>query len=194
VSRDKLMQRLASRGSGLTRARPRRYAQDIETSRNSALKISDPQRPLMRAFLRTPIMLYRTPLRAMLGPFYVLIEHRGRKSGRVCRTVVDRLHTDRETGEVFVTSAWGDKSDWFRNIQAAPASGVWIGRRRFEPIQRIVELEEAYEIHRKAKEERPLAIRFGLALVNYPFPKTEKDLRELTRFMPVVGFRRSEAS
>jgi len=148
----------------------------------------------MRAFLRTPRLLYRTPLRAMLGSFYVLIEHRGRKSGRVYRTVVDRLHTDRETGEVFVTSAWGDKSDWFRNLQAAPSSGVWIGRRRFETTQRIVDLEEAYEIHRKAKEERPLAMRFGLALVKYPFPKTDEDLRELTRFMPVVGFRRSEAS
>ena len=148
----------------------------------------------MRVFLRTPRVLYRTPLRAMLGSFYVLIEHRGRKSGRLYRTVVDRLHTDRETGEVFVTSAWGDKSDWFRNIQVAPASGVWIGRRRFETSQRIVDLEEAYEIHRKAKEERPLAMRFGLALVKYPFPKTNEDLRELTRFMPVVGFRPSEAS
>ena len=124
----------------------------------------------------------------------MLIEHRGRKSGRFYCTVVDRLHTDRETGEVFVTSAWGDKSDWFRNIQAAPASGVWIGRRRFETTQRIVDLEEAYEIHRKAREERPLAMRFGLALVKYPFPETEEDHRELTRFMPVVGFRRSEAS
>jgi deazaflavin-dependent oxidoreductase (nitroreductase family) len=162
-------------------------------SRNGGLKLRDPHKPLMRAFLRTPLLLYRTPLRAMLAPFYVQIEHQGRKSGRVYRTVVDRLHTDRETGEVFVTSAWGHKSDWFRNIQAAPSSGVWIGRRRFEPTQRIVESEEAYEIHRKAKEERPLAIRFGLALVRYPFPKTEEDLRELTRFMPVVGFRPSEA-
>src|SRR5438132_5443028 len=167
----------------------------VETpSRHGGLKLTDPHRPLMRAFLRTPVLLYRTPLRAMLGWFYVLIDHRGRKSGRVYRTVVDRLHTDRETGEVFVASAWGDKSDWFRNIQAAPSSGVWIGRRRFEPAQRTLEFEEAYEIHRKAKDERPLAIRFGLALVNYPFPKTEEDLRELSRFMPVVGFRRFEAS
>lgn len=163
-------------------------------SRNGGLKLRDPHSPVMRAFLRTPVLLYRTPLRVMLGSFYVQIEHRGRKSGRLFRTVVDRLHTDHETGEVFVTSAWGEKSDWFRNIQAAPSSGVWIGRRRFEPIQRIVDLDEAYEIHRKAKEERPLAMRFGLALMNYPFPKTEDDLRELTRFMPVVGFRPSEAS
>jgi len=163
-------------------------------SRKGGLKLRDPHKPLMRAFLRTPLLLYRTPLRAMLGAFYVQIEHRGRKSGRVYRTVVDRLHTDRETGEVFVTSAWGDKSDWFRNIQAAPASGVCIGRRRFEPTQRIVSLEEANEIHRKAKEERPLAMRFGLALVRYPFPRTDEDLRELTRFMPVVGFRQSETS
>ena len=37
-------------------------------------------------------------------------------------------------------------------------------------------------------------MRFGLALVRYPFPKTDEDVRELTRFMPVVGFRESEAS
>lgn len=148
----------------------------------------------MRAFLRAPVLLYRTPLRAMLGYLYVQIEHRGRKSGRVYRTVVDRLHTDEKTGEIFVTSAWGERSDWYRNIKAVPSTRVWNGRQRFEPLQRIVHFEEAYEIHRKAKEERPLAIRFGLALVNYPFPKTEDDLRELTRFMPVVGFRRPEPS
>ncbi len=158
-------------------------------SRTGRVKLSDPRKPLMSAFLRTPRLLYRTPLRALLGRYYVLIEHRGRKSGRAYRTVVDRLHTDRDTGEVFVTSAWGEKSDWFRNIRATPCLAIWIGRRRFEAIQRIVGLGEAYGIHRKAKEERPLAVRFGLALVNYPLPKTDEDLRELARFMPVVGFR-----
>ena len=44
----------------------------------------------------------------------------GSVCGRVYRTVVDRLHTDRDTGEVFVTSAWGKGSDWYRNLQAAP--------------------------------------------------------------------------
>jgi len=146
----------------------------------------------MRAFLRTPVLLYRTPIRRILGSMYVQIEHRGRKSGRAYRTVVDRLHTDSETGELFVTSAWGDRSDWYRNIQASPSPGVWIGRRRFQPVQRFVGQEEAYEIHRKATQERPLASRFGLALMRYPFPRTEEDLRELSRFMPVVGFRRAK--
>jgi deazaflavin-dependent oxidoreductase (nitroreductase family) len=155
------------------------------------MKLRDPGSPVMRRFLRTPVLLYRTPLRTMLGTFYVQIEHRGRKSGRIHRTVVDRLHTDPETGEVFVTSAWGDTSDWYRNIQAAPSPGVWIGRRRFEPVQRSLGPDEAYEIHRKAQEERPLAMRFGLALVGYRFPKTEEQLRELSRVMPVVGFRPS---
>lgn len=142
----------------------------------------------MRAFLRTPGVFYRTPLRAMLGSLYVMVEHRGRKSGRLYRTVVDRLHIDPETGEVFVLSAWGATSDWYRNIQAAPPTQIWIGRRRFEPVQRFLAPDEAYEIHRKAKEERPLAMRFGLWVVGYPFPKTEEQLRELSRFMPVVGF------
>jgi deazaflavin-dependent oxidoreductase (nitroreductase family) len=146
----------------------------------------------MRAFLRTPVVLYRTPLRAMLGSLYVQIEHRGRKSGRLYRTVVDRLHTDDETGEVFVTSAWGEKSDWYRNIKVAPSPGFWIGSKRFEPVQRFVAFDEACDIHRKAKEERPVAMRFGLALMNYPFPKTDEDLRELSRLMPVVGFRRAQ--
>ncbi|MGH3118232.1 MAG: nitroreductase family deazaflavin-dependent oxidoreductase [Gaiellales bacterium] len=147
----------------------------------------------MRAFLRMPVALYRTPLRAALRFFYVEIEHRGRKSGRVYHTVVDRLHTDDETGEIFVTSAWGEKSDWFRNIKAAPSSRISVGRTRFEPIQRFVDFDEALSIHRKAAEERPLAMRFGFALMNYPFPKTDEDLREISRFMPVVGFCRRES-
>ena len=155
------------------------------------MQLRDPGSPLMRAFLRTPVLMYRTPLRAMLGPFYVQVEHRGRKSGRIYRTVVDRLHTDPETGEVFVTSAWGDTSDWYRNIQASPSPGIWVGRRRFDPLQRSLGPDEAHEIHRIANKERPLAMRFGLALVGYPFPKTDEQLRAMSRVMPVVGFRPS---
>ena len=158
-------------------------------SPDGSMKLRDPSRPLMRAFLRTPGVFYRTPLRGLLGRLYVLIEHRGRKSGRVYRTVVDRLSIDPETSEVYVLSAWGDSSDWYRNIQAAPPTRVWIGRRRFEPVQRFLGPEEAYEIHRKAMDERPFAMRFGLWIVGYPFPKTEEQLRELSHFMPVVGFR-----
>ena len=157
-------------------------------------KLRNPRAPILRAFLRTPVALYRTPLRAMLGSLYVQIEHRGRKSGRLYRTVVDRLYTDDETGEVFVTSAWGKESDWYRNIKATPSPGVWIGSKRFEPVQRFVDFEEACDIHRKAKDERPMAMRFGFALINYPFPKTDDDLREISRFMPVVGFRRASPS
>ena len=157
-------------------------------SRNGSVKPRDPSSPVMHAFLRTPVLLYRTPLRTMLGRLYVQVEHRGRKSGRIYRTVVDRLHIDAESGEVFVTSAWGDTADWYRNIQAAPSPGIWIGRRRFEPMQRFLGPDEAYEIHRLAKQERPLAMRFGLAVVGYPFPKTEEQLRELSHVMPVVGF------
>lgn len=146
---------------------------------------------MMRALLRSPKLIYASPLRSMLGRLYVLVEHRGRKSGRLYRTVVDRLHVDPGTGEVFVLSAWGETADWYRNVQTATASRVWVGRRSFVPRQRVLGPDEALAIQQKANRERPLAMRFGFLVMGCPFPKTDEELRKISPFLPVVGFRPS---
>ena len=59
-------------------------------------------------------------------PLYGVIEHRGRRSGRVFHTPV----VVRPTSDGFIVPMpWGERTDWFRNVRAAGECVIrWKGR------------------------------------------------------------------
>ena len=61
-----------------------------------------------------------------LLPLYGVIEHRGRRSGKVYRTPV----VVRPTGDGFIVPMpWGERTDWYRNVRAAGECVIrWKGR------------------------------------------------------------------
>ena len=154
-----------------------------------AIRVRDPRSLLLRLMLRFPLWLYATPLRLVMGRYYIRIKHRGRRSGKVYSTMVDIVHHDRESGEIFVSSGWGDRSDWWRNLKSSPALEVTIGGRRFVPEQRFLDEDEAYRIRRLAWKRHPIMSRITLLTVRYPKPAIDKDLRKWARDMPFVAFR-----
>lgn len=88
-----------------------------------------PPRGMRRAMFRAPILLYRARLGWLLGRRMVLIEHRGRRSGRVRQVVVEVAALDRATGVVTVASGFGHASDWYRNLLATPQARICLGTR-----------------------------------------------------------------
>ena len=71
--------------------------------------------PMVRAGVGSP--------RIVPGGLLVL-EHIGRRSGRTFRTP---LAATRIQGHVFIGTFRGDRSQWVRNLAAAPRARVWIG-------------------------------------------------------------------
>ncbi len=102
-----------------------------------------PKRPvgLMRVFLGLPVWLYRLRLGRLLGTRFLLLRHRGRKSGAVYENVLEVIKSD--GGEVFVISGFGPRSNWLRNIRANPPLLVETGGRRFVPVARFLGQDEA---------------------------------------------------
>jgi deazaflavin-dependent oxidoreductase (nitroreductase family) len=62
---------------------------------------------------------------AWLLPPWVVIVHRGRRSGRVYRTPVNAY---RDGGRLAVVILYGERSDWVRNVLAGGAQVVRAGR------------------------------------------------------------------
>src|SRR5579884_3012404 len=67
---------------------------------------------LLRSALRVPVFLYRAGLGGLFGHHFLLLTHRGRKSGRVYQTVLEVVRYEPESGESVVVSGWGERSDW----------------------------------------------------------------------------------
>ena len=69
------------------------------------------------------------------------------------------LTHDRSTGEAVICSAWGPNTDWIRNLQAAPAVEVRLGRDRFVPEQRLLTDDQAFAAAVAFRRRHPWRLR-----------------------------------
>ncbi len=103
-----------------------------------------PPSGLVRWFFDVPAVVYRLGLGRVFGRRFLLITHRGRRSGRIRRTVVEAVHFDPALFESVVMAGWGDRTHWYRNIVASPALRIETGGRRYRPVQRRL---DPHEVH-----------------------------------------------
>lgn len=96
------------------------------------LSDTDPGKGLLRIGLRLPILLYRAHLGRFLGGRFLMLTTTGRKTGLPHRTVLEVVFHDKESDTYYIASGWGEKADWFRNVQKNPKVKVSTGRRQFE--------------------------------------------------------------
>ena len=141
--------------------------------------------------LRLPIYLYRFGLGRVLGYRFLLLVHRGRKSGLLRETVLEVIQHDPATRESVVLSGWGQKADWYRNIEATPALEVWTGGERYVPEQRFLAPEENHAVIAGYARHHPLVFRllvkaFGFG---YPLKGTEDERRKFAESLRLVAFR-----
>lgn len=146
---------------------------------------------LVRALFRAPARLYERNLGWVLGRRFLCLTHTGRRSGRRYRTVLEVVGTG--AGEVMVVAGLGRSADWYRNLAAAPAIEVAVGRRKFAPAHRVLGETEAAEViaayeHRN-RWVRPVVHRLLSKLVGWRYDGSEPARRRLVGQLPIVAFR-----
>ena len=146
--------------------------------------------------LRLPIYLYRFGLGRVLGYRFLLLVHRGRKSGLLRETVLEVIRYDRDSGGSVVLSGRGETADWYRNILANPALEIWTGGERYVPKQRFLAPEENHAVISGYARHHPLVFRllvkaFGFG---YPLKGSEDERRKYAESLRLVAFRPSEGT
>ncbi|MBV8999820.1 MAG: nitroreductase family deazaflavin-dependent oxidoreductase [Solirubrobacterales bacterium] len=90
-------------------------------------------RPWLIRTLRAPVVLYDWNLGWLLGRRFLRLTHRGRRSGRCYRMMLEVIGDDRARREVFGMVGLGRGAQWYRNVIAGGAVEVAIGMERFRP-------------------------------------------------------------
>jgi deazaflavin-dependent oxidoreductase (nitroreductase family) len=134
--------------------------------------------------LSAPLLLYRLGLGWVLGQRFLRITHKGRKTGRRHRTVVEVIKADPEAGVYYVASGWGATSQWFRNVTADPRVHITVGRRKFKAEAERLSIEDAERILREYRQRHSIAAK-GLGRIF-----GTDDPHEIAQVVPVVAFRR----
>jgi deazaflavin-dependent oxidoreductase (nitroreductase family) len=119
----------------------------------------------MRLWFRFPIYLYRLGLGWLGGHQFLLLTHRGRRTGLLRQTVLKVLRYNPSTGEVIVMAPLGERADWVRNIQHSPALEVQISRRRYVPTYRFLTDQEAIRLLDAVQRAHPVWLAIGTSAV-----------------------------
>lgn len=121
------------------------------------MTITPPSKPkgLLKWGYTLPLYLYRWHLGWLVGQHQKVMAHLGRKTGCRRQTGLEVVHYDPATQECIVVAAWGEQSDWYRNIQAHPVLEVQVGSTRYPPIQRILTFEETWVLLNEYQRHHP---------------------------------------
>ena len=141
-----------------------------------------------RLAFRLPIYLCRLNLGWLLVHRFLLLIHQGRKSSLLRETVLEALLYYPATKESVVLSGWGEKGDWYRNIEATPALEVRTGGERYVPEQRFLAPEENHAVLADYRRRHPLAFQIFARVFGYPLGGTEATRREFASSLRLVAF------
>ena len=144
---------------------------------------------LALATMRMPRPLYHRGWGWMLDHLFLLIAHRGRKTGNWRETVAMPLTYDPDTREAVVFSAWGPNTEWIRNLRAHPALQIQIGREAYVPEQRFLSEDESVAVVREFQRRHPWRTRLFAAILRWGDLTSETAVREFVRSRPFVSFR-----
>jgi deazaflavin-dependent oxidoreductase (nitroreductase family) len=143
----------------------------------------------LRFVLRLPVYLYRLRLGRLLGHRFLLLTHRGRRSGRVYRTVLEVIRYEPSTREIVTVSGRGERADWYRNIGAQPALELQSGSDRYAPEQRFLTPDEVYREIVDYERRHPWAVRVVPPLLGFRLDGSEPARRAFAESLRMVAFR-----
>ena len=146
-----------------------------------------PPRGLARLAWRAPIWLYRLGLGWLLGKRFILINHVGRKTGKLRQAVVEVVRYEPDTDTYIVVSGFGGNSDWYQNLMAHPQVWVQVGLKRKWVCAERLPQSRAAEVLLEYNHQHPVLLRTLARVLGYPTDGSEADVRFFASQLPMVA-------
>ena len=147
---------------------------------------ANPRRGLLRFLLRLPLLLYRICLGWLLGERFLLLKHIGRRTGLEHETVLEVLRSDEAHNCYLVASGWGERSQWFKNIQQRPEVEIEVAGRRIKATATRLSQQQAEQELRDYAWQHPIAYRtVGSLIFGKPAVTTVEEFARLAKTIPI---------
>lgn len=144
-----------------------------------------------RAMFRAPILLYRLRLGFLLGKRIIMLEHTGRKSGKLRRAVIEVVVNDPDA--VYVAAAWGEHSQWLANIRANPSVAFYLGSRKYVGRATEVTVAQAEDLMKRYATAHPKALHeLAKFMLDDPADSTDAQARQIADNVPFIHLSKGE--
>lgn len=144
-------------------------------------KVSQANYPsgISRLLYRSPIWLYDLHLDRILGNRFLKLTHTGRSSGLPRQVVLEVVKHEPQSGTYYVASAWGDRSDWVKNIRANPRVTVQVCGQQHEMLAEQLTPDQGEGIILDYAGKHPTTMVNLARYMGYQLDGSEADFREL---------------
>ena len=154
-------------------------------------KISDPKYPsgLSRLMFRAPIWLYKYNLGWLMTGRMLQLTHTGRVSGEPRHVVLEVVKHDPFTDFYYIAAAWGEQSDWVKNIQANPEVKVKVGKRNLNLVAVQLTEDESESVILEYSQKHEATMMNLAKFMGYKLDGSEADFRELGRMLMMFALK-----
>lgn len=135
---------------------------------------------LKRFLFRAPLFFYRIGLGGLLGQRFLLLNHKGRKSGKPRQAVLEVVHHDKAANSYTIASGFGKRSHWYLNILAHPEVTIQVGWRKLAVTAVPLTPEASGQAMVDYARRHPTAAKNLSRLIGYDV-STEEEYRTLGR-------------
>ena len=115
----------------------------------------------------------------------MMLSHVGRRTGHEHTTVLEVILHEGDPPTWYVAAAWGDRSDWYRNLMQNPRVTVIVGSDRYRVVARVLDTDEAARVHGEYVRQHPWAARIIGRMLGIDLRRT--DPRMLADRIPLVA-------
>jgi deazaflavin-dependent oxidoreductase (nitroreductase family) len=158
------------------------------------MEIPPPPRGLRAIPWKLPIFIYRVGLGWILGNRFLLLRHRGRKTGKIRTAVLEVIHSKPEKGVYLVVSGFGNRSDWYLNILQHNKVEIQISNKRWPATAHQLEADHAAQVILAYAQKYPGNLETLSKLVGYEIEFTPQGILEFGHQIPVIQFTTDEHS
>jgi deazaflavin-dependent oxidoreductase (nitroreductase family) len=137
---------------------------------------------------RFPIWIYRLGLGGLLGRRFLLLQHQGRKSGKLRQSVLEIVQAEPELNTYYVVSGFGTASDWYKNITNTPKATIQVGYQKLAVISEQLDPEEAGELMLEYARKYPKNLQALDKLMGYGLEHTADGYRAFGKQIPIIRF------
>ncbi len=144
-----------------------------------------PPTGLQAKFSRMPIYFFKMGLGGLFGERFLLLTHRGRKSGEARFVALEVVHKDDEN--YYIISGFGTKSQWFKNITHDPRVKFQVKKKKYETEAKRISVEQAAEILQHYTKAHPAAMEQLAKLMGFNYTGSKEDLQKMAEMLPAFA-------
>ncbi|HEY1653305.1 MAG TPA: nitroreductase family deazaflavin-dependent oxidoreductase [Acidimicrobiales bacterium] len=148
--------------------------------------LSHRPRGWQKQLFKLPTHFYRLRLGFLFARRFLMIEHLGRRSHKLHRTVVEIA--GHRGNEWICASGTGPAADWYRNLCAGGLEAIWLGRKRYRATVRFLEATESSDFMAAYEQAHPKTAKKLFEIMDVSYDGTDKDRVQMMAKIPMVAF------